>query len=81
MEKQFIKWLGTSTFARSKGGIPGAHLETGGIYNVEAFDAAVVAEWIRTGHAEPYVNGAPTDTTLNVKNATVALKTPKLGAI
>ena len=49
-EKQFI-WLAAETFARSKGGKAGSHLEQGKTYETADFDPDVVAEWVRAGAA------------------------------
>ena len=54
-DKMFT-WLAGDTFARSRGGSGGAHLEQGRTYDVAAFDSAVVAEWVRVGAAK-YTDG------------------------
>lgn len=73
-----FKWLGPSTFTRSREGTGGVQLEPEHIYQVADFGADVVAEWVRTGHAEA-VEGSPKDTVLDVKSATVSIKAPKIG--
>jgi hypothetical protein len=79
MAAERFKWLGAATFSRSRGGVEGKSLEPQHIYNMADFDPNVVAEWIRTGHAEA-VEGTPIDTRLKVENATVSVKAPKIGA-
>jgi len=74
-----FKWLGRATVTRSKEGSGGKALDTDHIYNVADFSAAVVDEWIATGHAES-VNGEATNTVLDVKSPTVNIKVPKVGA-
>ena len=54
-DKMFT-WLAGDTFARSRGGSGGAHLEQGRTYDVAGFDPAVVAEWVRVGAAK-YTDG------------------------
>jgi hypothetical protein len=54
-------------------------LETGHIYDVAAFSAAIVGEWILTGHAEA-VTVKANDTALDVKSPVVKIKPPKFGA-
>jgi len=74
-----FKWLGRPTMTRSKEGSGGKALDPDHIYSVADFSAAVVDEWIATGHAEP-VNGEAKDTVLAVHSPTVKIKVPKVGA-
>jgi hypothetical protein len=74
-----FKWLGRSTVTRSKAGSAGTALEPDHIYNVADFSAAVVDQWIITGHAES-VNGTPEHTTLEVQSPVVKSKAPNIGA-
>lgn len=52
MAKDKFTWLIADTFARSKGGKAGGHLEQGKAYDAANFDPAVVEEWVRAGAAE-----------------------------
>jgi hypothetical protein len=74
-----FRWLGRSTVTRSKDGSSGTVLDTGHIYNVADFSAAVVDEWILTGNAEAVTTEAH-DTALEVHSPVVKIKTPKIGA-
>ena len=51
MAKQF-KWTADATLTRNRAGVKGRRLERDATYNYSDFDAAVVDEWIRSGHAE-----------------------------
>lgn len=77
-------WLGEATVTRSREGSGGVTLEKGKTYDLTGFDGAVVQEWVMTGHAAWVVDGpiapASKDTTLEVHNATIKVKTPKIGA-
>lgn len=51
-QEKFI-WTAAETYARSKGGKGGAHLELGKTYDTADFDPGILAEWYRAGVAEP----------------------------
>jgi hypothetical protein len=51
-ESAEFTWIVDTSFMRSRGGVAGRCLEKGATYNVSEFDAAVVAEWVRTGAAK-----------------------------
>jgi hypothetical protein len=73
-----FRWTANATVTRSKSGSSGTVLDTGHIYSVADFSAAVVDEWIATGHAEAVTTEAH-DTVLDVKSPTVKIKVPKIG--
>ena len=78
--KQF-KWTGPETYTRSRDGSGGAHLRPGQVYATAAFSEDVIAEWAKTGNAELLDGpGEATDTKLEVHNATISSKAPKIGA-
>jgi hypothetical protein len=56
MAKDRFTWLVGDTFARSKGGKAGGHLEQGKTYDAANYDPAVVDEWVRAGAAK-YADG------------------------
>ena len=58
MEKNKFTWLAADTFARSKGGKSGGHLEQGKAYDTANYDPDVVAEWVRAGAAKYAATGA-----------------------
>lgn len=74
-----FKWLGPRTVTRYRGkGSPGAEIETGHHYKVDDFGADVVAEWVRSGHAEYVDISKAKATTLDVQSVVVKNNVPKI---